>query len=66
MTSRDDILGRPPIRKRSHRKEHIAFDGPSIAALCAPLSAKVLGRHTLAMSAGTKGAMKQQRLRGRR
>lgn len=66
MSTQADILGRPPVRKRPSPNTDITLEGPGFEELCKPLSAKVLPRSALAASNGEKGAMKQQRLEGRR
>jgi len=67
MSDQNDILGRKPMRKKSaHKDDPVQIDGPSIEELCAPVSAKVIPKRVLAKSDGYLGAMKAQRMEGRR
>ena len=66
MTDELDILGLPPLRKKQMLSEEILIEGPSFEELCKPISAKVMPARVLAMSKGITGAMKSQRIEGRR
>ena len=66
MTDQTDILGRKPMRKAAKGKSDQTEQGPSIEELCAPVSAKVIPKRVLAKSDGYLGAMKAQRMEGRR
>ena len=67
MTSRVDILGRKPCRKKPVQDDEIEITGPSFEELCKPVSASTIPARVLAMSDGNpRGAMKSQRMEGRR